>query len=158
MDRALDCGSKGWWFESTRVRMNEERGKKFYHESPVGDVDWVRKLVFEYRDNPEFTKRSFFSHVLLGYYDTMWSHLDGIAGDIIYALSDFVPQEERMGMPIYPSSDGSIALKYGKFDSLEDWRNHWESLRVRRLKNNLPVDPQLPNGTEELGSIFSNPR
>ena len=133
-----------------------EKKDRFYKDLPLGDVEWLRKLVYKYRDNPNFSKQSLFSHALLGYYDVMWSGLESVTADLIYRLSDFVPEDERKTMHIYPSPDGSIVRGDGKWDSLEDWREQWEKHRRIRLKSDSSYTPLLPLGTDDLGRIIGS--
>ncbi len=105
---------------------------------PITDVPRLRELVEDYQKNPNFTKEDFFSFALLGYYDAMHGGMNAIAGHIIYRLSDFVEEEERKEMKIYPSQTGSIVIQHegegaeffgdeeDRWDSLEDWRKLWE--------------------------------
>jgi len=121
-------------------------------ELPVGDIDWLRKLVSQYKDNPELSVEFFFRFALLGYYDGMWSGLQRICGDVVYRLSDFVLPEDRKKMLIYPSSNGSLITDDCPWDSLEDWRGEWEKSRGA-----IPFfQPQLPPGVDELGEIIGS--
>lgn len=104
-----------------------------YWGLPIADTAYLRenlKVLRWYVGNGgdrEEGRKHFFSSVLLGYYDALWDGLDKTAGHLLYRLSDFLHEDERKRMMIYPSSDGSIIdAELGSWDSLEDWRAHWE--------------------------------
>jgi hypothetical protein len=121
-------------------------------ELSVGDISWLRTLASQYKDNPELSTEFFFEFALLGYYDVMWSGLQGICGDFVYRLSDFVPLEDRKKMLIYPSSNGSLVIDDSVWDSLEDWRR-----RCEKSRGAIPFyQPQLPPGVDELGRIIGS--
>jgi len=116
--------------------------------NPYGDLyDYCK--VFEVNDLKELAKgiekylledptyngvEGFFSWALLPYYTPFFSGdfygLGKNAGHIIYRLSDFIPEDERRNIPIYPSKDGTLLMKQLEgniqWDSLEDWRKSWE--------------------------------
>lgn len=118
----------------------------------VGDIDWLRTLASQHKDNPELSVEIFFKFALVGYYDTMWSGLQRICGDFVYRLSDFIPLEDRKKMLIYPSRNGSLIIDDHLCDSLEDWRGKWEKSRGA-----IPFfRPQLPPGVDELGEIIGS--
>lgn len=104
-----------------------------YWGLPIADIPCLRenlealRLYVEKGGDIEKGRRHFFSSVLLGYYDAMWDGLDVTTGHILYCLSDFLHEDERKRMMMYPSPDGSIINnELGAWDSLEDWRKHWE--------------------------------
>lgn len=121
-------------------------------ELSVGDIDWLRTLASQYKDNPELSAEFFFEFALVGYYDAMWSGLQRICGDFVYRLSDFVLLGDRKKMLIYPSSNGSLVTDDGSWDSLEDWRRKWEKSR-----GVIPFyQPQLPPDVDELGKLIGS--
>lgn len=96
---------------------------------PSGDSNYLRKLVQDYKKRGDHIPdlETFFSMALLPFYDVMWTGLKRDVGHVIYRLSDFVPEEERCQIGIYPSRTGSIIDgKYGLWNSLVDWRRQWE--------------------------------
>ncbi len=135
--------------------VEQERLKNdFFDRLPIGDVPYLRILVQRYRDNPKMTTESFFSFALLGFYDAMWDGLNGMAGHIIYRLSDAIEKPQRETMVIYPSSKGSIINVneedvgehelVNRWASLEDWRKEWEH-----------INPVIPDYAKQLPSAFS---
>lgn len=94
------------------------------------NLEALRKYIDEGGDL-EKGREFFFSSTLLGYYDAMWEGLNIDVGHILYRLSDFLEEDKRKRMMIYPSSDGSILdTEAGQWDSLEDWRQQWEKLHL----------------------------
>jgi hypothetical protein len=121
-------------------------------ELSVGDIDWLKTLASQYKDNPELSAKFFFEFALLGYYDAMWSGLQRICGDVVYRLSDFALPEDRKKMWVYPSRNGSLITDDQRWDSLEDWRGKWEKSR-----GTIPFfQPQLPPGVDKLGIIIGS--
>ncbi|HLD83879.1 MAG TPA: hypothetical protein VI979_03430 [archaeon] len=107
----------------------------------------------EMKGRGEISDERFFSLALLGFYDAMNPALTAADGHMIYRLSDFVPEDRRRTMRIYPCRTGSIIMPSDEildaskhpyeyelgggpnnWDSLEDWRKQWE--RIHR--NNIP--------------------
>lgn len=70
----------------------------------------------------------------------MWGGLNHRVGDIIYRLSDFVSEEERKRMAIYPADKGSITRETGPWDSLEQWRQQWYRPDISQLVELLPPE------------------
>jgi hypothetical protein len=112
---------------------------------PVGDIEhirWIVKYFKEHRDN--ISVGSFFMMVLEPFYDCMWDGLNTVAGHVIYRLSDFVSEEERIKISIYPSENGSLIIDegfgLGRWYSLEQWRKEWERYHqyIPELKKLLP--------------------
>jgi len=103
------------------------------YEEPVADAAWFKKNLEHIKKfineggNIQQARELLFSAILVGYYDCMWGGMDRDVGHLLYRLSDFIGEEERRQMMIYPSEDGMI-FDYDLFlwDSLEDWRKQWE--------------------------------
>lgn len=129
----------------------------FYGETKVFEVKdlkelagrlekFVKKNEFDFKIIDEF-----FSWALLPYYTPYlpgdFYRLSQNAGHIIYRLSDFLTEEERQKIAIYPSEKGSMIIKMlsgnVQWDSLEDWRKSWEK-----------EHPIIPNFIKKLHSAF----
>ncbi|VVB82657.1 Uncharacterised protein [uncultured archaeon] len=93
----------------------------------------------------------FFSWALFPYYTPcLPNDFYGItknAGHIIYRLSDFLSEETRKNIHIYPHEKGMVILKQlegnVRWDSLEDWRKEWKKNNsyipdfIKRLPSNF---------------------
>lgn len=110
------------------------------------------KYIKEHGTNSEIIE-SFFSWALYPYYCPRGIDWDGMttnAGHIIYRLSDFLQEEKRKNIAIYPNDKGSLMIEMYErsvcWDSLEDWRKKW--------KKYYPIIPdfikRLPSGFEFL--------
>ena len=116
--------------------MGTERDDTYPREqrytSPISDIPYMMSCFEDFKIRLEETgdigkaRNSFFSHVLLGYYDAMFDGLSRNTGNVVYRLSDSLPDVERQMIEIYPSSTGSLAIDGAQWDSLEDWRKEWE--------------------------------
>jgi hypothetical protein len=73
-------------------------------------------------------RQQFFANLVLANYDCMFDGLDEEVGHIAFRLSDFLPEAERQHLMVYPAENGSVITEdVGKWDSLEDWRNYWQT-------------------------------
>lgn len=110
-----------------------------YAGLPLADIPHLQKYAeflktyVEETGDLEGARKRFFSGILVGFYDAMWSGIKEEVGHILYRLCEFVSLEERQMMMIYPSDDGSIIDIHDTlsgepvfWDSLEDWRHQWE--------------------------------
>lgn len=126
---------------------------------PLGDLEKLRDLVGEYEKNPNLSTELFFSVALIPYYSPMWEGLDQQAGDVIYVLSEFVPEEKRRTMYVYPSSTGSLLEEDVKWDSLEDWRAERRAKRgedfIQDILGTLPELSELSKSMQNR--LTSNP-
>lgn len=110
---------------------------------PVGNVDYLKKLVEDYKRYREIKNLElFFSMALLPFYDAMWDGLTSDAGHLMYRLSDFLSEDKRRCMSIYPSSNGSLSIDGSIWDSLEDWRKMWAKYNpyIPELKKILKLE------------------
>jgi len=90
------------------------------------------------------TREWFFSLALESYFSPLCDGPFAEMGHIIYRLSDFLLEEERKSILIYPNDDGQILLGSVLWLSLEDWRNEW-SLHY----------PDIPYFQDQLGDVQS---
>lgn len=99
-------------------------------ESRIGDIPYLKELAKAIKEeiNNEKKLEIFFSYALLPYYQQIdWDGIKTDAGHIIYRLSDFLPEEKRSKIAVYPNRNGgSLILNDNPWDSLEDWRKQWE--------------------------------
>lgn len=119
-------------------------------ELPIGDIEYLKRLAKTFKEHRNETGNLefFFSFALMSFYDCMWEGLGTNAGHVVYRLSDFISEEERSIIKIYPSKDGSIIdEKIYPWASLEDWRKEWEEL----YHSNIPdFTKKLPSSLLEL--------
>lgn len=120
--------------------------------SPIGNIEDVRTFVQKFRVDGNLER--FFSDSLKPFYGAMYAGLRPNAGHVLYRLSDFVDEQERNKIPIYPGSDGSLDVPYeqeggeatySKWNSLEDWRKSWE----QKTDGLIPtLSEMLPAGSD----------
>ncbi len=75
----------------------------------------------------------FFRNALNSYYYSSCGPLETCVGDILYLLSDLIPEEERRRIHITPDKGGNaitdpeenIVYGFTAWVSLEDWRKEW---------------------------------
>jgi len=102
-----------------------------YFDERIGDIPYLKELARAIKeDRMDFEKgvEWFFHCALLPYYQPIdWDGMNIDAGHIIYRLSDFLPEEKRSKIEIYPNPHGgSLIINDYPWDSLEDWRKQWE--------------------------------
>jgi hypothetical protein len=102
-----------------------------YFDERIGDIPYLKELARAIKeDRMDFEKgvEWFFHCALLPYYQPIdWDGMNIDAGHIIYRLSDFLPEEKRSKIEIYPNPHGgSLIINDYHWDSLEDWRKQWE--------------------------------
>lgn len=127
--------------------------------NPIGNIEDVRKFVHEFTAHGDLKR--FFSDSLEPFYDAMYDGLRPNAGHVLYRLSDFVDEQERKEIAIYPSSDGSLnvpheqeggGVVYSKSNSLEDWRKSWEKCTdgvIPTLEEMLPPESDISHMLKE---------
>lgn len=115
-----------------------------FDDLPIADNAYILRCLetakrFKKTRKPDNEKllEIFFSDALTPYYDCMFEGLKGDSGNIIFALSEQVPEELRRKIEIYPNG--------ADWHSLEDWRTEW-------LKNNSrpTLGPTFPKLLEML--------
>ena len=90
----------------------------------------LKRLVQKLKETTELTnpvKRELLFNIALSPYYSPDGDLPTNTGNILYRLSEFIPEEERMKIAVYPSEDGPIVQGGAHWDSLEDWRKEWAS-------------------------------
>jgi len=120
--------------------------------SPIGNIEDVRTFVQKFRGDGNLER--FFSDSLMPFYDALYDSLRSNAGHVLYRLSDFVDEQERKKIAIYPGSDGSLDVSheqeggeatYSKWNSLEDWRKSWEQTTDGLIPT---LSEMLPEGSD----------
>ena len=110
-------------------------------------LDHFRFLINFFANSEEgLSPDRFFGLALYDAYDTLVSPLGiaPVAGHIIYRLSDFVDEDQRRTIVLYPNSTGSVIDNGESCDSLEDWRVNWISI----YKDGIPPLSELwPEGS-----------
>lgn len=90
-------------------------GKPWDRKPPTPEeaIEMLRRLTFLLRDNPDISIDQYFAYAVSPFYDTMWkwNPPPAIYGDILYRLSDYVPQEQREIIEVYPDPNGTLMLE-----------------------------------------------
>lgn len=133
---------------STYLRMDRD----FPKPQPLNTENLFRDIR-RYHSHPDgFNRSVFFKHTLNKFLGQP-NQLD-IVGHIIFRLSDFLSEEERNSLKIYPSDEGTAKdeLEY-KWFSLRDWREEWVYLHP----DGIPALTELWPESSRFLPLFQNP-
>jgi len=98
-----------------------------YYEQDIASLKKLVKTLMEAKELENSVKLELFFNLALTPYYSPDGDLSVNAGHIIYRFSDFIPEETRKCIEVYPSERGSIIRENSCWDSLEDWRKEWSS-------------------------------
>lgn len=108
-----------------------------FWELRLGDTEYLKEIIKVIKEDNKIADpiETFFFYALGPYYCPVgWDGIKRNAGHIIYRLSDFLPEEKRSNIAIYPSEHGSLIVNNYPWDSLGDWRKKWE----KHYPNGIP--------------------
>lgn len=107
--------------------------KSYTKDLPLGDLAYLERTIELCRKtsaDSENDIKFFFLMALTPYFDGIfYEGLDPRVGNFLYRLSDFLSEERRRQIEIYPARAGEnadVIIDGNLWYSLEEWRKMWE--------------------------------
>jgi len=107
--------------------------KNYSEDLPLGDLAYLERVVKLCRESSGDAEKDiklFFLMALTPYFDSIaYEGLDPRVANFLYRLSDFLSEERRRQIEIYPACAGEnadVLIDGNPWYSLEEWRKMWE--------------------------------